>query len=259
MTSSREQHAESVRPGARLRDARLAKGASLEEAATVLKVKPRILEALEADDYAVLPEPVFVRGFMRRYAAWLALDADRIVACFESFYQAETGHAASAEARENPVRVISDISEDRLRLRTARAKASRDWPIGGSLALTALLLAGLWFWRQGGLPHLPVSAAASSPGTTTEQVLPNTFSVPVGNDRLQLELSGDTGVEVRDAGGSLLATGAHHAGERLDLHGQSPFSIELSRAEAVRLTLNGEAINLSPYTVNGAVNFRLSR
>jgi hypothetical protein len=43
------------------------------------------------------------------------------------------------------------------------------------------------------------------------------------------------------------------------LKGVSPFQIRLDDASAVTLTLNNESIPLSPYTVNGKADFRLSR
>jgi len=38
------------------------------------KIRPAILEALEEDRFADLPEPVFLRGFLRQLAACLGLD-----------------------------------------------------------------------------------------------------------------------------------------------------------------------------------------
>jgi hypothetical protein len=43
------------------------------------------------------------------------------------------------------------------------------------------------------------------------------------------------------------------------LNGSSPFSITLTDAPHVSLSLNGEKVDLEPYTVNGRASFRLSR
>jgi hypothetical protein len=45
----------------------------------------------------------------------------------------------------------------------------------------------------------------------------------------------------------------------LTVTGESPFAIELNPADAVQFRFNQSPIDLKPYTVNGAVNFRLSR
>ena len=66
-------------PGARLRRAREAKGLDLERTAQLLHLKPPAVAALEADDYAALPGPVFVRGYVRNYARLLGLDEESLL------------------------------------------------------------------------------------------------------------------------------------------------------------------------------------
>ena len=58
--------------GARLRDARMAAGLSIDAVAQQLKLAPRQVQALEDDDFAQLPGRTFVRGFMRNYARLVA-------------------------------------------------------------------------------------------------------------------------------------------------------------------------------------------
>ena len=57
--------------GAYLQSLRLARGASLDDIARATRVGRRHLEALEADDAAELPAPVFVKGFIRAYCEFL--------------------------------------------------------------------------------------------------------------------------------------------------------------------------------------------
>lgn len=65
--------------GATLAAAREAKGLTRNEVAERLKLSPRQIEALEAEDWAALPDPVFVRGFVRNYARLLDLDAETLI------------------------------------------------------------------------------------------------------------------------------------------------------------------------------------
>ena len=48
---------------------------SLEQAEEQTRIRARYLEALEAEDFEALPDPVVGRGFLRNYAAFLELDA----------------------------------------------------------------------------------------------------------------------------------------------------------------------------------------
>lgn len=65
--------------GAALAAAREAKGLTRNEVAERLKLSPRQIEALEAENWEGLPDPVYVRGFVRNYARLLELDADALI------------------------------------------------------------------------------------------------------------------------------------------------------------------------------------
>ena len=66
---------DSVRPlGEWLRQHREELGISLEQAETDTRIRLRYLEALEVEDFEVLPDPVVGQGFLRNYAVYLGLD-----------------------------------------------------------------------------------------------------------------------------------------------------------------------------------------
>ena len=76
-----EQQTE-VRPSAGkvLAEARERLGLSVAEVARQLRLSPRQIEALEADDHASLPGKTFLRGFLRNYAKLLQLDPEPLLA-----------------------------------------------------------------------------------------------------------------------------------------------------------------------------------
>jgi len=57
-----------------LERARKDRGLSLEEAEKATKIRRRYLEGLEQDDYTMLPDAVYARGFLKTYANFLGLD-----------------------------------------------------------------------------------------------------------------------------------------------------------------------------------------
>ncbi|HEY1293830.1 MAG TPA: RodZ domain-containing protein [Chloroflexota bacterium] len=69
--------------GETLRQARLDKGASLADAARDTHIRRSYLEALEAEDLAALPPPVYTRGFLRTYAEYLGLNAQAMVDLYQ--------------------------------------------------------------------------------------------------------------------------------------------------------------------------------
>jgi cytoskeletal protein RodZ len=66
--------------GAQLRERRRQHGLSLADVERDTRINALYLEALEAEDFAALPAPVYARGFMRSYARYLGLDPDAAAA-----------------------------------------------------------------------------------------------------------------------------------------------------------------------------------
>lgn len=60
--------------GCELRRLREQKGLTINEVAARLKLPARQIETLERGEYVGLPEPVFVRGFLRSYGRFLGMD-----------------------------------------------------------------------------------------------------------------------------------------------------------------------------------------
>lgn len=59
------------RIGQVLRETREGRGLSLEEVAIALFIRKRVVGAIEAGDWNGLPHPVYVRGYITQYAAFL--------------------------------------------------------------------------------------------------------------------------------------------------------------------------------------------
>ncbi|MEC7120794.1 MAG: RodZ domain-containing protein [Pseudomonadota bacterium] len=258
------------KPGERLRQVRLAQKRELSDIARELNIPQRLLVALEADDYAALPEPAFVRGYLRSYAKFLGVDGSALVARFAELYTADTGRSPAQALEDSPLKPLARMSSH-------QHKRSWRWLRWFVVAVLLLgLLYGLYQLASGWLSGLssettPVveesltilpttSSAPASTTTTTLNTLPVVGSAVSQADRLVVVLSRATSVRVQDATGKELLSGRQAAGETLQVEGQSPFSIVLPEADAVTsLSLNGQAVNLSPFIVNGRADFRLSR
>jgi len=77
--------------GETLRQARLDKGVSLADAARDTRIRRVYLEALESEDPASLPAPVYTRGFLRTYADYLGLNAQAMVDLYQPQSRRESG------------------------------------------------------------------------------------------------------------------------------------------------------------------------
>ena len=75
--------------GTRLRKTREKKGLTLGDAQKALKIHPSILKALEEGGAYDFLSPVYVRSFLRAYARYLGLDAEKIVEQYSEEYSQE--------------------------------------------------------------------------------------------------------------------------------------------------------------------------
>jgi cytoskeleton protein RodZ len=159
-------------PGKALASQREAMGWTVEQVADQLKLAVRQVVALEAGDYASLPGPAVVRGFVRAYAKIVRLDPAPLVAMIpiESAAPAET----IATARPQKPATFSESS--RFPLHGKR----NSLPVGWIAAAVVVVAAAAAAWHLGLIPRSkgdapaassPASAPAATPsGTTTEPV-----------------------------------------------------------------------------------------
>jgi len=65
--------------GQTLRNRRLQKGVSFEDATRSIRISIRFLKALETETWAEFPAPIYLYGFLKQYADYLGLDGDDLV------------------------------------------------------------------------------------------------------------------------------------------------------------------------------------
>lgn len=155
---------DSPTPGQRVSAARESAGMSIEELASLTKLARHTLESLEADRFEDMSEAVYVRGYYRKCAKVLNLDADSLIEGYE--FRVKPVHQAP------PAKVLLAGSNPEMRssgLRTLMVL----------LLVTVLILAVLWWARRstqdgtdavvipGGIPtaavNRPRPAASSRP------------------------------------------------------------------------------------------------
>ena len=61
---------------------REARGLTLEDAERDTRISRRYLQALESEQFEVIPAPVYARGFLRSYSQYLGLDPQETLAMF---------------------------------------------------------------------------------------------------------------------------------------------------------------------------------
>ncbi|NET08693.1 MAG: helix-turn-helix domain-containing protein [Merismopedia sp. SIO2A8] len=85
---SRSEYSQSerlIQIGAYLQQVREEQGLSIEQVATKTIIPSRILKAIESGNLDILPEAIYVRGFIKRYADFLGLNGKDVSSSFPLF------------------------------------------------------------------------------------------------------------------------------------------------------------------------------
>lgn len=155
----------SFMPGERLKKARELRGLSVPHVARELNLSERFILAMESDNYAALPEPAFVRGYMRRYAQLVKLSGDDIVARFDENYATlRTTPEAPAQPR-NPIQLLGELSDRR----PGWGQIAK-W--GFALVLLLLVTVGTLVWRKGASKPQPLLTVDSAPPAVSAPLAP---------------------------------------------------------------------------------------
>jgi cytoskeleton protein RodZ len=254
-------------PGADLRSGRERKEMSVRQVAKELRLDTRVIEALEADDFAALPAPIFVKGYLNAYCRLLGLAPDEIIARYELV----AGDLAP------PPLVVHRGTGDEVSVGGSRAVL-----IGWLIVLVSLVLVvAWWFGRPGALPEpepepvrtamvvpgpaaQPVPVLVDEPGTATEtgsgeevELADATAEtappmIP-GNMRVRLEFTDDCWTEIVDAGGDRLFFDLASSGRVVEVEGRMPLVVFLGNAPAVTMMVDGEPFELGPYHRSGNI------
>ncbi len=239
--------------GVALRQARERLGLSVADVANRLKFAPRQIEALEAEDFARLPEMAFVRGFVRSYAKLLQLDPVSLLAVLP---HAQTALPVETAAMEVPFPNVY-----------AARRHNIIWMAAGLAVAVAL---GLFVWlhdRAPAAPQLtvetlvlpdvvlqPASVVAVTPLATPAADADQTG---VNFSAIRLAFDEDAWVSVTDKDGKVLLEQLNVSGREQRLSGMPPFSLVIGNASDVRLYYQGKQIDLAPYNKGGVARLTL--
>jgi len=161
-------------PGAALRQARERRGMTIASVADQLRLEMHVVDALEADDYAQLPAPIFVKGYIRSYGELVGLPTEPLWNAYKAIQKADA-----------PPLVV-DPSYTRLH----HARQWLRWLL--LLAGIFFMLALAWWYSQsedlpvstddvlnGIEPAVEQSASAAPTEPDTRPVMPDLSNVPV--------------------------------------------------------------------------------
>lgn len=151
-----------------LREAREQQGLSVEDVVAKIKLAPRQIAALEADDFQSLPETAYLRGFVRSYAKLLQLDAQPLLDALPG--------AAVAQKIVDPLQVETPFP-------TARSMRRQNVNLLMAAFVLALVIAGFAIWQSGSPPPAEQERAVAEDAlVATTLPLPEQVEIMPGSD-----------------------------------------------------------------------------
>jgi cytoskeleton protein RodZ len=234
--------------GEHLKREREMRGVSLEEVSAATRISTRFLEAIESDDWDLLPGGVFNRGFIRSVARFLGLDEESMVAEY---------------ALETRGRVDIGVVPD------PPMEMPRDWKpvIVTAIALILILATVTFVYARYGAriasylhrkPAASEAIAAGSGATSSGKINSSaggasaraesstqnsSASVSPVVDPLELKVQATKSANLMIvADGKTVFNGPIEAGETKKFEARDGVEITASEASAVALELNGQPV-----------------
>ncbi len=237
--------------GDSLREARIRKGLTIKDVEDVTKIRSKYLEALEENDYEVLPGSTYAKAFLRTYASFLKLDPDELLEEYQQRPEVrrEEGGIVRNEVVQQP---RSRTATERKKQRTRRSQ--RGYVVVTVLAIVIIFLLA-WFGSGRGREQTPTlgsdsfsNATTSTAGapTTTEQAVEvsSTTTVATTGENVTLVVtvtSGSCWLVVREdnENGPELFAGTLSAGGQKTFDGAKRYWMNVGKPGVLSLSING--------------------
>ena len=252
--------------GALLKAKRTEKNIAIGEVAERLKFSAKQIESLESGDYKGLPEPIFVKGFIKTYGRFLGLDTDQVTSLLNEVFPSQVSAAPATTATENQTS-----------LNFQDQKKSKSFPKWLPLVVVAALVVGaVYLWqsksteqnRQQEKSTLEVGDVAQPQlATDNVQVVPMkasaTVSAPVSasapaaasaavaDGSIQIKVRYRSNLIVTDADGTPLHSGIVASNSSHQFKGKAPYQVRIGYATGSEISFNGQAIDIKNHFVDG--------
>ncbi|HEX4648832.1 MAG TPA: RodZ domain-containing protein [Steroidobacteraceae bacterium] len=229
--------------GARLRAGRESLELTAAQAAERLHFDARVIEALEAENFAALGADVYARGYLRRYAELLGESPEELLA----LYVRGGAHVSHPDLTRIPHR------------EPLRGGAWLQLPVLIGFAGFALLAVLAWLVTMpGAKPQRIADAIIAAPEANGVTPAPKATDdgvplVPPGShalaqtqtqEQLALRFNALSWAQVSDASGRLLLEGLYARGASRTLTGVPPLRVTVGNTPAVDLEVNGRAVSI---------------
>lgn len=224
--------------GEKLKEAREKRGLTLEAVEEETKIRKAYLEALENENFGVLPPKVYAVGFLRRYAKTLGLNEEEMIGEFKALaYAGEENEEETFKEAKETVKSGLDVSK---------------LPLRNILAGVIFLVLAIWLGNflvgyftnkiaQEKTPVSPPSAVekeqAEKPKIKEQEKMEPVYT----GVNLVIEARQNCWLNVK-VDGNVVFSSILPAGESKSFKGQEEIYVKAGNAGGIDITFNGEKI-----------------
>lgn len=252
--------------GSLLASARKQQNRTVEEIADELNLSVTQIKTIELDQSEGLPEPTYVRGYIRSYAKLLGLEPEVIL---ENYLNPNWQKSSSLEDLPRGIGTAERIDKKAF-LTPAKA------------IIFLVLAASVGFlWYSGMLTSMldgtngsaPIESVASTSAQSSDQTdndqatgedgfdaptSPQSSDNVSGQNELVLNFAQTSWVDIRDGQDNRLAYKSYAEGEELRVSSIGSMSVFIGNAEGVTVLYNGDSFDISEYREGVYAKFTLA-
>ncbi|MGI6226607.1 MAG: helix-turn-helix domain-containing protein [Peptococcales bacterium] len=234
--------------GSIFKSARIEKGLTLVEAQEATKIRIKYLEAIEDGQFDIIPGKVYLKGFIKSYAKFLAIEDNEEIICFLEDNKSPTFEVSSEKVYPQKIESPKGVQKKYFKI------------LLGLLAILVLFgvqhLYENYFAEQNNLPEPPKNIVTEIPPDPEEPPLPDETDIIQQPQKKELSIEVLDITSAKDACWVQIYTdnnkefeGIMYQGEKKTIEALEKIKIKLGNAGVVKLLLDEEDLGI-PGKVN---------
>ncbi len=271
--------------GGLLRQARQAQGLHIAALAAAIKVVPRKLELLEADQFDQLPDATFTRALAHTVCRTLKVDAAPILALLpppKGHRLEQVAEGLNTPFHERPGRLVPKewasaanpvlwivavivamtlavyaLPASWLPFSTAAVTRPRPAEMAVAPAPVPATVAAVPAAASAASAALEAAARAASQAEVVAPTTPDAVAVAAASGVLQFRTTAQSWVDVTDARGQSLIARLLEPGESVGLDGVMPMKVRIGNAGGTQVVFRGQPLELAAHTRDNVARLEL--
>lgn len=253
-----------------LKNTREAKGITIEQVAEATSIRVLYLEAIENEQFNLVPGEVYLKGFIRNYANYIGLNGPAMVEKYKEQVEANKKHEHPVQADTNDIKHKSpeQINQRKTKLAKADVSAIKSLLEKYVTKRNIVLLAGIVVFiaaasffssffsgskdsepaktKQAAVESVQSESANKSQAASVLKDQSGVYIVKdAANIEAQVEFSGDCWTEAY-ADGKEVFMGMMSAGKTVNWKAEKELQIKVGNVRVAKINCNGQLIPYAP-------------